>query len=850
MPNATCTASTCPSPRAGAMMAYDAALGGVLLFGGGVSFFGFTRAFNDTWLYRAGHWQNLSTSVGPSPSARFQAAMAWDSLDNDVLLFGGAAASGQTYGDTWTFNGTWHNISSTVAATAPSPRAGMAISDSPSGYLLMYGGEAWNGSASVILNDFPTSGCFPLPHVAYWFYGGSWIPVKYPACPNMDQSPTVTVPGDPPPCGRVGAALGWSPKNAHFVLYGGYGTTFSTTCSGPIGYLNDTWTYTSPPGTMNNGFNWVNSGDSGDPSNRSYMGYANDLTDGYFVLFGGADATHGFNSTYRYYALVHARLTGPSEIETNASRLGFSVPFTVFGEGGTGTLDYAFTIPWKQNANPLVDNGSSGCAELSNQSGTVFGPLPPDGTVPITCDPTPQSFNVYRVSVHVWDVNNATDSATSSWTFRVHPPETISIHSQFSGVFYSGVTFPDLLAVHASAAGGNAASLTASLAGVVVPFTQRTGAGQWWDASIDIGTLPYGPQALHVTATFASNWTLQANYTFNIVETPDWLLSVITFPQVTQTIATHGTGPYNESYSITEAFKWSLDKALGFNIELPFVKGNVSLIPAVTVSLKVTSSGNLTLGGSLALTPPSINLGPASVGISVAFSLKATFKIGSLGGQITGITWQSAVASITLTGKFAASVPIYGFDILGVKVGFTLEIEVDPSITLGLVLAPTTPGFDEFISGIQVKIQQFIGSFTLPLSLAVNFGIGIASIGIGGTISVAVNFATNTGLYIPAGWINGSIFVEASFLWWSDQWDLASGTIYSWTSPPPPLPAGGALAPSAVPASGYDNGTNTTWSVQPRYYVTPGYDQNVWNAVQSEGTALSDVYPHTTVTAA
>ncbi|HEV2428382.1 MAG TPA: hypothetical protein VGV64_00840, partial [Thermoplasmata archaeon] len=438
VPNATCTASTCPSPRAGAMMAYDAALGGVLLFGGGVSFFGFTRAFNDTWLYRAGHWQNLSTSVGPSPSARFQAAMAWDSLDNDVLLFGGAAASGQTYGDTWTFNGTWHNISSTVAATAPSPRAGMAISDSPSGYLLMYGGEAWNGSASVILNDFPTSGCFPLPHVAYWFYGGSWIPVKYPACPNMDQSPTVTVPGDPPPCGRVGAALGWSPKNAHFVLYGGYGTTFSTTCSGPIGYLNDTWTYTSPPGTMNNGFNWVNSGDSGDPSNRSYMGYANDLTDGYFVLFGGADATHGFNSTYRYYALVHARLTGPSEIETNASRLGFSVPFTVFGEGGTGTLDYAFTIPWKQNANPLVDNGSSGCAELSNQSGTVFGPLPPDGTVPITCDPTPQSFNVYRVSVHVWDVNNATDSATSSWTFRVHPPETISIHSQFSGVFYSG----------------------------------------------------------------------------------------------------------------------------------------------------------------------------------------------------------------------------------------------------------------------------------------------------------------------------------------------------------------------------------------------------------------------------
>ncbi|MCI4347283.1 MAG: hypothetical protein L3J97_01525, partial [Thermoplasmata archaeon] len=772
--SASCTPTTCPSARADAMMAYDASLGGVLLFGGGISFFGVTHTFGDTWMFQGGQWHNITTTSGTPPSPRFGSAMAWDSLDGYVLLFGGALASGVTLGDTWIFNGTWHNISTSVGTSVPSPRAGMAIADSPSGYLLMYGGEGWNGTASVILNDFPTAGCYPLPHVAYWFYGGQWSPIRYPSCPNVPLGPMVILPGDPPPCGRTGAALGWSPKNGHFVLYGGYGTRFTTDCSGPIGYLNDTWTYTSPPGTTLNGFNWVASGDSGDPSNRSDMGYATDLSDGYFLLFGGSNGVVAYNATFRYYALVHARLTGPSGIETNASKFGFNIPFTVFGNGGTGTLDYAFSMPWKLNANSLVDSGTTGCAELSNASGLVYGPLPADGTAQISCTPTPQSYNQYRVTVHVWDVNNASDSATSNWTFKVHPPETIAIHAQFTGYFYSGVTFPVKFAVYTTVAGANAISLSATLAGGPAVFIQRSGAGQWWDASVDTGLLPYGPQVLHVTATFASSWTLDANYTVNVVETPDWLLSVIKFPQVTQTITSKGAGPYNETYSITEQLQWSLDKALGFNIELPFVKGNVSLIPSITVTLKVNSAGNLTLGGSLALKPPSINLGPASVGISISFSLKATFKLGSVGGQITGITWQSAVASFTLTGKFSASVPIYGFNILGVKVGFTLEIEVSPSITIGLVLAPTTPGFDEFISGIQVKIQQFIGSFTLPLSLAVNFGIGIASIGIGGMISVAVNFATTTGLYIPAGWINGSIFVEASFLWWSDQWDLAS----------------------------------------------------------------------------
>ena len=587
------------------------------------------------------------------------------------------------------------------------------------------------------------------------------------------------------------------------MLYGGLGPSIQTTasCGGFYGFLNDTWTYANPPGS---GFVWNNATDSGAPSAREQMGYASDYTDGYFEIFGGYNGTDGgLNETWRFYEVVHARLTGPTNIDTSGS-LTFSVPFTVTGFGGTGDLSYQFSMKGLKNSNTLV---GTGCLNLTLGNISL---LPYNGVAQVKCQPLPTSYNLYRLTVDVIDTGNTSDYATSNWTFTVSPPETMAIYSQHSGYFYSGIPFPNTFGILAKVAGLPATSLTATLGGVEIGFTQRSGAGQWWDGTVDMNTVPVGAQVLRATATFEGNWTLNATYNVNVVETPDWLVSVIEFPQVTQTITPKGAGPYNESYSITEAFSWSLDQALGFNIKLPFVSGNVSLIPAIKVSLTATSSGNLTLSGSLSLTPPSINLGIAKIGISAAVSLKGTFTLGIVSGQITGIKWQSAVAAITVTGKFGASVPIYGFDILGIKVGFTLDVEVDPSVTLGAMLAPTTPGFDEFIQGIQIKIQQFVGSFTLPLSVAVSFGIGIASIAIGGSISVALQFGTNTGLYISAGWINGTIFVQATALWWSDQWNLASGTIYNWTNPPPAVHAA-SEGPSGANLPAYDNGTNSTW---------------------------------------
>ena len=859
--NSSCTPSTCPSPRYGAMMAYDAPLGAVVLFGGAVSFIGGISTLNDTWLFYQGAWHNITSSAGAAPSPRFRGAMTWDTYDNYVLLFGGATGNGNTLNDTWTFAGHWKDISKTAGVPIGGSRAGAAISDSPSGYILMFGGESFVNSVGGILQGTTEVVCPFYSNIASWFFNGTWRGIPVSLCVHVASNSTSPAPLTPyvsgVPCGRVDGALGWSPKNERFVLYGGEGPVDENnqSCGNPYDtWYNDTWTYEPSPGANSSldEYLWNYAGDSGDPYNRSGMAYATDYTDGYFIIFGGPDESktldYASDETWRFYEIVHAELTGPSAIDTNTSNTGLAVPFTVHGYGGTGTLGYAFgsSLQKVRNGNSMTDSGSTSCAVLANTSGGsgVYGPLPYDGIATYQCLPTPSSYNVYRLTVHIWDENNVTDSAYANWTFTVNPPEFIAIHSQYTGYFYSGISpFPNNFGVYATLGGGNATGLTATLAGITVPFTQRSGANEWWDASPDMGTLPYGAQALRVTASFPG-WTLNASYPVNIVETPDWLISVVHYQGVTQTISSKGSGPWNESYSITEAFEWSLDKALGFNIELPFVKGNVSLIPGIKVSLTATSSGNLSLTGALSLTPPSIDLGPAKLKISVTASLKGTFTLSTSAGQVTGITWVSAIASITLSGEFSGDVPIYGFNILGVQVGFTLHIEVDPSITLGVLLAPTTPGFEEFIPGIQVKIQQFVGSFSLALTLAVVFGIGIASIGIGGTLSVALNFATNTGLYIPAGWVNGTIFVEASFLCWSDEWDLASGVIYNWTSPPPSIarPDGSPFSPS-----GYNNGTNTKWGYQTRYYVTSGYDQNVWNANLTEGPAVSDIYPRTEV---
>jgi hypothetical protein len=196
-----------PSPRANASMAYDSALGYVVLFGGfnGV-------VLGDTWKYASGSWSQLGPAT--SPSARKDATMTYDARDGYLVLFGGSSGS-TALADTWTFSaGTWTQI---FPSTSPAARWGGASTfDTADNYVLLFGGY----SGTSFLGD------------TWEFASGQWTKL----------SPAVA------PAPRYQAGLAYDGNNSYVVLFGGasrsgtgwtaYGDTWK--------FVADVWTQISP----------------------------------------------------------------------------------------------------------------------------------------------------------------------------------------------------------------------------------------------------------------------------------------------------------------------------------------------------------------------------------------------------------------------------------------------------------------------------------------------------------------------------------------------------------------------------------------------------------------------------
>jgi hypothetical protein len=80
-------------------MAYDAATGTIVLFGG-ENIHG--DDFGDTWTWNGSAWTRQAPAI--SPAARAFAPMAYDAATRAIVLFGGFAKGG-VFGDTWTWGG-------------------------------------------------------------------------------------------------------------------------------------------------------------------------------------------------------------------------------------------------------------------------------------------------------------------------------------------------------------------------------------------------------------------------------------------------------------------------------------------------------------------------------------------------------------------------------------------------------------------------------------------------------------------------------------------------------------------------------------------------------------------------
>jgi hypothetical protein len=128
-----------PPARAFQQMAFDAASGQLLMFGGAQ----FGAGLVDTWAWTGSDWQQLHPAV--SPPSHDVAPFAYDPATRQIVMYGGVSINAQGDGmavtDTWTWDGTtWtqrHPLTSPGAHDS-----GVMAFDPAIGKVVLFGGAS------------------------------------------------------------------------------------------------------------------------------------------------------------------------------------------------------------------------------------------------------------------------------------------------------------------------------------------------------------------------------------------------------------------------------------------------------------------------------------------------------------------------------------------------------------------------------------------------------------------------------------------------------------------------------------------------------------------------------------
>lgn len=256
-------AAPAPIARNRAAMAYDAARGLTLLFGG----YNATAApLGDFWAFNGTGWQQLGGTV---PAPRWGHSMVYDSRRERVVLFGGFQPSPGNpipdaigFGDTWEYDGFgWTQ----VATTGPSPRGYFGMAYDPIRQVTVLFGGA--GPNTTYLQDT-------------WEWNGvAWAQVNAPTRPSM----------------RRGPAMAFDLERAEMVLFGG----------GVVGTLfGDTWTY--------NGTTWTQRAPATSPPARWESTMAFDPLCGEAMLQGGTTFNYQpiFADSWRWNGTTWTQVVG------------------------------------------------------------------------------------------------------------------------------------------------------------------------------------------------------------------------------------------------------------------------------------------------------------------------------------------------------------------------------------------------------------------------------------------------------------------------------------------------------------------------------------------------------------
>jgi len=235
-----------PSPRAGAAIAYDAATGTFVMFGGtlaGQDGGAVQRThYDETWIWNGKTWTQHFPPVSP-PARRFDSqGMVYDPRTETVVLFGGMTANNTVLGDTWSWDGKTKTWTQRPVA-GPSPRRAPIAYDGAKETIVLFGGD---------------DGTAPLGDTWEW-RGSNWV----------ERFPKVS----PPP--RAMASMVYDAAIRRVVLFGGVGDWVnSRRCP-----YNDAWTW--------NGISWTQQYPTNVPLGRFAAGMVYDPTGMGELIFGG-----------------------------------------------------------------------------------------------------------------------------------------------------------------------------------------------------------------------------------------------------------------------------------------------------------------------------------------------------------------------------------------------------------------------------------------------------------------------------------------------------------------------------------------------------------------------------------
>lgn len=446
---------TSPADRILPALAFDEVNQQVVLFGGSGA--GPSALANDTWTYGFPTLDWTAQSPPATPPARAFVAMTYDGKNNNVVLFGGRTTGNVYLGDTWTYNGTTWTQASSSQNPAARDLPAMAY-DAHNQQVVLFGGFGTAG---------PVGGYF----ADTWIWNGS--------------SWTQKTPAHSPPA-QAFHSMVYDSVLQRVVLFSGI-----TCCNAAV--TGDTWTW--------DGTDWTHQTPATNPpETNAYSVAAFDGARGATLRFDTYFSSPGYHpSTWTYNG---TNWTSLSPTHSPAARILDATlaydsqrqQITMFGGSDANSSTYN-SDTWLWNGFDWTQIGPAHHPSPRAGFGYAYDPVH-NNTVLFGGD-----FNDSNGETYYNDTWILSPATASSGTTPVTITVPTGVQFTFNGVSYTGTHTLNI-------ASGNYALSTATTQ-IVATGTQATFVS-WSDAGAITHNVFVGSTPLSITGTFSTQYLLTA----------------------------------------------------------------------------------------------------------------------------------------------------------------------------------------------------------------------------------------------------------------------------------------------------------------------------------------------------